>query len=197
MIAYPRQKLRELILEHGLALCRKSRDLEDLLLAACPRHRREVSVLIIALKCQVAVDLAASSRSIPWPLLSESLIRRLIDRAGMTEWAACWALESWAVALDEITPPPGETAVSCPQCTGVCGTGDPSEDGWLTCPGCAAIVENTGTWERNGLFLPSAPPPAATAPSPASPPPRERGVVRAILRFPLVSAWFPRRPITC
>jgi hypothetical protein len=181
MIAYPRQRLRELIREHGLALCRRSGELEDLLLAACPLHRREVSLLIMALRCQVAVDLAASSRSIPWPLLSESLLRRLIDQAGMTEVAACWALESWAVALGEITPP-GETDTVCPQCKLAFGMPDACADAWLVCPSCSTVLENTSTWDRNGLFAPSTPAPAVPPPPAASPRPRG-GAVRAMLRW--------------
>jgi hypothetical protein len=172
-----------LLREHGLGLCRKAGDLEDLLLAACPRNRAEIRALIEALKCQVPVDLVASGRSIPWPLLSESLLRRLTNKSAMSEDAACWALESWAVVLDEIPPPYTAVELSCPECKSLFGAGDAGENDWLACPACSANVENPAMWERNLLPTQGAPPTIAAPVSLPAHRRAQRGMGRSLLNW--------------
>ena len=50
----PRQKLRELIIEYGRLLCDDPRRCEALLKDYCGQHKREIFVLISALKNHVA-----------------------------------------------------------------------------------------------------------------------------------------------
>ena len=101
----PREKLRELIVEYGRSLCADPRRCEALLKDYCGQYKREIFVLITALKNRVADDLLKTSASVPHVLLSARLIKRLEDELAMTTEAAQWAVESWALALGVIQQP--------------------------------------------------------------------------------------------
>jgi hypothetical protein len=99
----PRQKLCELIATYGRSLCDDSRRCEGLLRDLCGEHRREIHVLVSALKERVAIDLVSSSASrLPHEVLLRRLTKRLRDNLGLAEDAARWAVDSWALALGVI-----------------------------------------------------------------------------------------------
>ncbi len=95
----PRQILAELIVEHGIALCRDARRCEALLRDHCGQSRREVNVLLAAVRARVGADLLAAGTTTPRAALLARLTRRLSDDFGLTDEAAQWAVESWAIAL--------------------------------------------------------------------------------------------------
>ena len=95
----PRQKLRELLIEYGRSLCDDPRRCEALLKDYCGQYKREIFVLVNALKSRVAEDLINASAGVPPALLLGRLIKRLEDELGLAENAARWAVESWALAL--------------------------------------------------------------------------------------------------
>ncbi len=95
----PRQKLRDLIIEYGRSLCDDPRRCEALLKDYCGQYKREIFVLVSALKNRVAEDLINASAGVPPALLLGRLIKRLEDELGLAENAARWAVESWARAL--------------------------------------------------------------------------------------------------
>ena len=95
----PRHKLRELIIEYGRSLCDDPRRCEALLKDYCGQYRREIFVLVSALKNRVAEDLINASAGVPSALVLGRLIQRLEDELGLAEDAARWAVESWALAL--------------------------------------------------------------------------------------------------
>jgi hypothetical protein len=99
----PRQKLREIILQYGRSLCDDPKRCEAFLQDFCGRYRKEVSVLIIALKERVPADLLASPNSIPPVVLLARLTKRLQENVSLTEDAARWAVESWGLALGVIS----------------------------------------------------------------------------------------------
>jgi len=99
----PRQKLRELILEHGRSLCTDPRRCEALLKDYCGTYKREIFVLVAALKNRVADDLLKSSAGMPPAIVMGRLQRRLEDELALSADAAHWAVESWALALGFIT----------------------------------------------------------------------------------------------
>jgi hypothetical protein len=99
----PREKLYEIIAKHGTSLCDEPQRLEGLLRDLCPANRREVNVLISALKAHVATDLITSSAVVPVELTIARLARRLQDDQGLTEETAHWAVETWALALRKIS----------------------------------------------------------------------------------------------
>src|SRR5262249_9697131 len=49
-------------------------------------------------------ELLSSPTGLPWPVVSGRLVKRMVDDLGITEGAARWTVETWAVAL-EIVPP--------------------------------------------------------------------------------------------
>lgn len=99
----PRQKLCELISTYGRSLCDDPRHCEALLRDyLCGQYRREVYVLIGALKEGVAAELLASQR-VPHEVLLARLTKRLHDNLALAEDAARWGVESWALALGMIS----------------------------------------------------------------------------------------------
>ncbi|MFZ4789826.1 MAG: formylglycine-generating enzyme family protein [Candidatus Competibacteraceae bacterium] len=101
----PCEKLRELIVEYGRSLCDDPRRCEPLLKDYCGQYKREIFVLITAMKNRVAEDLLKTSAGVPHVLLLARLIKRLEDELAMTTEAAQWAVESWALALGVIDQP--------------------------------------------------------------------------------------------
>ena len=121
----PRQTLRELIARHGPGLCSDSRRCEGLLRDLCGEHRREINILVGALRERVPLDLLAARNSVPIHLLLTRLAKRLEDQLALTEEASRWVVDTWALALgvvsdaeleavesqrDEAAPPPPEAA---------------------------------------------------------------------------------------
>jgi parallel beta-helix repeat protein len=105
----PRQKLCEIIATYGRSICDDPRRCEGLLRDFCGEYKREVSVLVQALKERVAIDLLTSSDGVPREVLLARLMKRLLDNLALAEDAARWAVESWAVALGVISNAECET----------------------------------------------------------------------------------------
>ena len=101
----PRQKLCELIVEYGRSLCNDPRRCEGLLKDYCGNHKREIFVLVSALKKKVTDDLLKPSAGVPQEMVMGRLQKRLEDELALTDEAAHWAVESWALALGFITVP--------------------------------------------------------------------------------------------
>lgn len=95
----PQRTLIDLIAQHGRGLINDPRRCEALLRDLCSEYRREINVLIGALKEGVAAELLATQSGVPEEILLARLTKRLRDDLGMAEDAACWAVESWALAL--------------------------------------------------------------------------------------------------
>lgn len=99
----PRQQLYQLIATYGPSLCNDSRRCEALLKDLCAQYRPEVSVLVGALKEKVAAELLASQKNMPQTVLLARLTKRIRENLALTEDAARWAVESWALALGVIS----------------------------------------------------------------------------------------------
>ena len=101
----PRLKLCELIVKYGRSLCNDSNRCEILLKNYCGNHKREIFVLVSALKKKVTDDFWKSSAGTPQEIVMGRLQKRLEDELAITTEAARWAVESWALALGFITVP--------------------------------------------------------------------------------------------
>ena len=115
-----RDTLRQLIVRYGHSLCDDPRRCEAMLRDLCGQHKREVFILVSALKQRVAADLFGGSGGLPAPLLIGRLRQRLVDELALTGEAAYWAVETWALALGVIAgpvifPAPTPTPASGPQ----------------------------------------------------------------------------------
>ncbi|MGH2367708.1 MAG: right-handed parallel beta-helix repeat-containing protein, partial [Chloroflexota bacterium] len=96
-----RQTLCQILATHGRALCDDPRRVEALLRDLCGERRRDVFVLVNALKVRVAADLLGWPAGVPGELLLSRLTQRLCDDLGFTPEVARWGVESWALALAE------------------------------------------------------------------------------------------------
>lgn len=98
----PRRTLRELVARHGRALAADPRRCEALLRDYCGEYRREVSVLVMAVEERVAQELLAPGAT-PRELLLARLSQQLCDQLALSEEAARWSIDSWALALGVMT----------------------------------------------------------------------------------------------
>jgi hypothetical protein len=101
----PRQKLREIVRQHGRVIIENPRRCENLLRDYCGAYRREISVLTMALEEHAVADLLAASAgsAVPQKVILARLAQRLCDNLALSETAARWSIESWAWALGVIT----------------------------------------------------------------------------------------------
>ena len=99
----PRRTLRVLIDRHGPGLCSDARRCEGLLRDLCGDHRREINILVSALRERVPLDLLAGRNTVPTGLLLTRLSKRLEDQLAVTADASRWAVDSWALALGVVS----------------------------------------------------------------------------------------------
>ena len=97
-----RQRLREIVLKHGLPPLSDPRLCESLLKDYCGQYKKEIFVLVCAVREHVAADLRTSQDSVPREMLHPLLIKRLQNNLALTEDASRWAVESWSEALAEL-----------------------------------------------------------------------------------------------
>jgi hypothetical protein len=109
------QQLRDIVRRYGDDLLADPRRVEGLLRDLCGQHRREVAVLVAALKTRIPQELQASATGVPWEVLQARLTRRLLDDQPLTEEAARWAVRSWALALGLSVPNPVSAPPQVPQ----------------------------------------------------------------------------------
>ncbi|MCP4105652.1 MAG: DUF1566 domain-containing protein [Desulfobacteraceae bacterium] len=84
-------------------LCGNPKRCEAFLRDLCPEHKREINVLIGALRENTASDLMNASDILPKKIILTRLTKQLQDNQAYTEDAAKWAVDSWALALGVIT----------------------------------------------------------------------------------------------
>jgi parallel beta-helix repeat protein len=99
----PRRKLLEIVAKHGRSIIENPRRLEGLLRDYCGEYRREISVLVSAVKEHAVLDLLAASANLPPKVLLARLAQRLCDNLGLSKEAAQWSIESWALAFGIIS----------------------------------------------------------------------------------------------
>lgn len=114
-----RQKLIEIVGRHGKSVVDDVRRAEGLFRDNFGIFQREIAVLTMALEQNVARDLAAAPQNAPRAALSARLTQRLIDNLALSEDAAKWAVDSWALALgvvsnEDLTPVASENRGKAP-----------------------------------------------------------------------------------
>jgi WD40 repeat protein len=94
-----RRKLCDIVAAHGPAVADDPRRCAELLRQAAPEEGDGVEALLRALEARVPARLALLTEPLALAPLTSGLVRRLMDEQGLSEEAARWAVESWAVAL--------------------------------------------------------------------------------------------------
>src|SRR5262245_51433133 len=111
----PRQKLRELIAEHGPQLCDDHKSCRSLLRQRCPDHKKEVNLLIDALQEHVADELRTAPTGQPIEPLVTRLAAALQGDLDLSPEDARWAVETWAIALGLMTAPAAPSPPPAPE----------------------------------------------------------------------------------
>ena len=102
----PRQKLQFILSQYGRSICDEPKRCEGMLKDLCNGEcKREITVLIGALRENVAKELLAQSATLPIEAIAPKLTRRLYDDLGIAEEFAQWAVETWALALGLLAAP--------------------------------------------------------------------------------------------
>ena len=91
--------LASLISRYGTSVAVDPLRCEGLLRDTCPRCRREIFVLVNAVRQQIPADLLSPRHSLPPALFRGFLNKRLQDELAFSDEAASWAVETWAAAL--------------------------------------------------------------------------------------------------
>ena len=94
----PKLALCKIVETYGRGILREPQRLEAMLRDVCPGSRREVFLLVAAVKEQIVTDLVVSLDVVPEDLLVARGARRLSESLGLTEDSARWAIESWLPA---------------------------------------------------------------------------------------------------
>ncbi|HEX8197431.1 MAG TPA: pectinesterase family protein [Pyrinomonadaceae bacterium] len=98
-----RQKLIEIVGRHGKSIVDDTRRAEGLFRDNFGGFNREIAVLTMALEEGVPRDLAAAQQNAPSASLLARLTQRLVDNLALSEDAAKWAVDSWALALGVVS----------------------------------------------------------------------------------------------
>lgn len=94
-----RQTLIQLVAQQGRDVVENSRRCNALLRDLAPGHKREIFVLVSALEQGVVNDLLSLQGQVPAGILLAQVTAKLQSALALTEEAARWAVESWALAL--------------------------------------------------------------------------------------------------
>jgi formylglycine-generating enzyme required for sulfatase activity len=109
---HPRKQLQIIITQIGHSICEEPKRCEAMLRDFCPEHKREVNLLVTALKEKVAHDLLNRPALMPLETTLKNLSQRLQDNHGTAEHFADWAVESWALSLNMLQTPSAKLAHS-------------------------------------------------------------------------------------
>ncbi|MBY0527024.1 MAG: DUF4339 domain-containing protein [Gemmataceae bacterium] len=121
-----RQTLARIVTQYGQEVAADPRRCEGLLRDLCGDARREISLLVTAVKERIVFDLQTGA-GVPAEVLVSRAIKKMHNNAGIAEDLARWAVESWALALGVVAP---ETLSRLSQRTKPSSTASPSGKGW-------------------------------------------------------------------
>ncbi len=100
-----RETLKQIITTYGRTVAQEPGRLKGLLDDMCGDRRREITLIMGALRENVPADmLSTSATAMPRELLFERLQGRLEENLSITADAARWSVETWALALDQMPP---------------------------------------------------------------------------------------------
>ena len=94
----PQQILRKLLADYGTTLLDEPERVDAFLADLCGEYRRERYLIVQAMRWRVPTDLLSQPQGAA--NVGPRISRRLQEQYGLSEEAAQWATESWAIALD-------------------------------------------------------------------------------------------------
>lgn len=94
-----KETLAELIKKYGTSLVDDPRRLEGLLRDLCGENKREIFVIITAMKARVAENLLTLPQGIPPEIYVAKLKKRLVEDLALADDAAFWAVQTWMYVL--------------------------------------------------------------------------------------------------
>lgn len=97
----PREKMLGLITRFGVQIGEDPKRCEFLLRDVCSEYKREIVVLVAAVKENIPRELMSADGRIPREALLERLARRLHDDYGIILDLARWGVETWSIGLRE------------------------------------------------------------------------------------------------
>jgi hypothetical protein len=103
MNEFPRQKLCEIIKRYGTSVCDDPLRFEGLIRDFCGDYRKETSALIGAVREGIPSDLLKSQKNGLTNIFLIQSATKLENNLGLSDQAAKWAVESWAIALGVIS----------------------------------------------------------------------------------------------
>ena len=104
MNSIAQEKLVELVKRFGLDVAGDPRRCEALLRDLCgDQHRREVHVLVCAVRDGITSELVSGGNGTPKSILLSRLAIRLHNNYGIAEPLAQWGVQTWALALGVVT----------------------------------------------------------------------------------------------
>jgi hypothetical protein len=96
---HPRQQLHYIITHYGRSICDDPKRCEALLKDLCPQNKREVFLLVWALREGIAKELLTQNQLLPIETVISRLSQKLYDELGFDSDLAQWAVGSWALVL--------------------------------------------------------------------------------------------------
>lgn len=135
-----REKLVEIVRRFGPEICGDARRCEALLRDMCGEHRREIAVLVTAIREQVTAELRAPIASVPRETIIERCAHRLRNHAGVSPHLARWSVESWALALGVIAQADIAHLFQCPLCGATGSSKTPIAGKSIRCPRCQSRI---------------------------------------------------------
>jgi hypothetical protein len=99
-----REELARIVSLYGREIASDPRRCEGLLRDTCASCDREIFILASVQKKRIPAELIALSPSVPGELLVRRLAERVVKELGFAPDHALWAVVSWALALQVMTP---------------------------------------------------------------------------------------------
>lgn len=93
--------LSDIVKSYGVEVIQNPRQVEGLLRDFCGDLKREINLLVFALKEGVPSDLLKEKDQVQIELLINRLVKRLVDHLALEESAARWAISSWKAVITQ------------------------------------------------------------------------------------------------
>jgi hypothetical protein len=134
----PCRTLCDIVQAYGQSVFSDTQRCEAFLRDLCGSYRREIFLLIAALKEHVVADLQSSAGSVPDEVLVARLTHKLCNSLGLAEGPAEWAVKSWLIALRAAPASNGASALAQASRTDLPAWPEPSDVPELRDPGSFA-----------------------------------------------------------